>query len=533
MERRFNNDDGFEQFLRDATEHFRMYPTKKVWHSIYNDIHPSRKWPSLSALLILITSVMFIGVSNTRTKVSKDAAYIASLNLQLEPITLSATETSSTTSTVQSDYNNRSSATLDGNESNSIAGTAVQSENISLTDQDVADVYSAENVSGSTMSSDDVTEDAFTLNKRNTATSLNSAFALQVSAPQSEFPVENESADDALLTNLTVTATPENNIVAGNTDAETSDIVTSDMEMPVTEMPVADNSATTDATPAPIAINETLQKENETIQEENKIKFWIDEYAFYNLRNKKQKKSPWSYHAYVTPSFGYRTLHNDANFTPESFLTSALIANSATTELELVHNPAINFELGGGVYYQLNRTVRLKGGLQMNFTNYKINAFGLSHAGMATVMMNTDNPQNPTIETRPTFLSTIGTGNEIQLNSSTMQFSVPIGADVRLGGNKQITWYAGATIQPTYVAGGNAFIVSADHKHYIADATILRRFNMNTSVETFISYQPMKGVRLQVGPQFRYQLMSTYIQDYPMKERLYNIGIKMGITTRF
>ncbi|HRO18634.1 MAG TPA: hypothetical protein PLU07_10610, partial [Ferruginibacter sp.] len=59
------------------------------------------------------------------------------------------------------------------------------------------------------------------------------------------------------------------------------------------------------------------------------------------------------------------------------------------------------------------------------------------------------------------------------------------------------------------------------------------RFNMNAGVETFISYQPMKGVRLQVGPQFRYQLMSTYVKDYPMNERLYNIGIKMGITTRF
>jgi hypothetical protein len=524
MERRFN-DDGFEQFLRDATEHFRMYPTKKVWHSIYNDIHPSRKWPSLSALLILITSVMFIGVSNTRTKVSKDAAYIAALNLQLEPITLSATETSSTTSTVQSDYNNRSSATLDGNESNSIAGTAVQSENISLTTQDVADVISVEDALASTVGSD-VSEDEFNLNKRSSATSLNSAFALQVSAPQSEFPVENESADNALLSNLTVTDTPENDIRTANIDSEISATETPETDMVVTEMPVADKSTPTDDTPASTTMNET-------IHEEDKIKFWIDEYAFYNLRNKKQKKSPWSYHAYVTPSFGYRTLHNDANFTPESFLTSTLIANSATTELELVHNPAINFELGGGVYYQLNRTVRLKGGLQMNFTNYKINAFGLSHAGMATVMMNTDIPQNPTIETRPTFLSTIGTGNEIQLNSSTMQFSVPIGADVRLGGNKQITWYAGATIQPTYVAGGNAFIVSADHKHYIADATILRRFNMNTSVETFISYQPMKGVRLQLGPQFRYQLMSTYIQDYPMKERLYNIGIKMGITTRF
>lgn len=514
MERRFYNDDGFEQFLRDATEHFRMYPNKKVWHSIYNDIHPSRKWPSLSALLILISSVMFIGVSNTRPTVGKDAAYIASLNLRLEPLALSTQEVSFT-------------ATPDELKTIGLPLTQVENESSHPAENSNEPSYAASlNMNQS--------DDALPIIGRSITAGLNDAFAMQVSSPQPVMDMDNHPAADENISSITETPTRElDNLLLASVETQTTTPETAG----ITSLSGDDNEhSVTKETEAAIAdiLENSMAKQSETeMADENKIKHWIDEYAFYTMRNKKQKKNPWSYHAYVTPSFGYRTLHSEPNFTPESFLQSTLIANSATSKLELVHNPAMNIELGGGVYYQLNRTVRLKAGLQMNFTNYKINAFGLSHAGMATVMMNSDIPQNPSIEIRPTYLSTVGNGNEIQLNSSTMQFSVPVGADVRLAGNNEITWYAGATIQPTYVAGGNAFIVSADHKHYIADATILRRFNMNAGVETFISYQPMKGVRLQVGPQFRYQLMSTYVKDYPMNERLYNIGIKMGITTRF
>lgn len=493
MERRFYNDDGFEQFLRDATEHFRMYPTKKVWRSIYNDIHPSRKWPSLSALLILIASVMFIGVSNTRTQVGKDAAYIASLNLQLEPLSLSKQATASVT----------------GNEDFNSANKTVASNEQVTTYNNVQQAISITDISESN-------SEANAVLRNPSSTRINHAFTMQVSAPHpvTDSPLESVLEDISTFTSVTPTLSEDLSVavdseISGEENLHATLTLPSDKEETIATLPT---TASVD---------------------ENKTQHWIDEYAFYSIQNRKQKKSPWSYHAYITPSFGYRVLHNESNFTPEAFLQSTIIANSASAKLELVHNPAMNFELGGGVYYQLNRLVRLKAGVQMNFTNYKINAFGLSHAGMATVMMNSDIPQNPNIEIRPTYLSTVGTGNEIQLNSSTMQFSVPIGADVRIAGNKEITWYAGATLQPTYVAGGNAFMVSADHKHYIADATILRRFNMNVGAETFISYQPMKGLRLQVGPQLRYQLMSSYIKDYPMNERLYNIGIKMGVTTRF
>src|SRR5215212_9793352 len=66
MENNFYNDN-FEQMLKDATENFRMYPSRRVWHSIYNDLHPGRRWPSLAVCLLLISSVLYMGVSNNNS----------------------------------------------------------------------------------------------------------------------------------------------------------------------------------------------------------------------------------------------------------------------------------------------------------------------------------------------------------------------------------------------------------------------------------------------------------------------------------
>src|SRR4051812_33640910 len=64
MENNFYRDH-FEQLLKDTTDNFRMYPSRRVWHSIYNDLHPGKKWPSVAVLLLLMFSIMYIGVTNT------------------------------------------------------------------------------------------------------------------------------------------------------------------------------------------------------------------------------------------------------------------------------------------------------------------------------------------------------------------------------------------------------------------------------------------------------------------------------------
>ena len=52
---------------------------------------------------------------------------------------------------------------------------------------------------------------------------------------------------------------------------------------------------------------------------------------------------------------------------------------------------------------------------------------------------------------------------------------------------------------------------------------------MNAGAEAYRSYNH-NGVKWQVGPQFRYQLFSSYNKAYPIKEYLMEYGIKVGIT---
>ena len=66
MEDNFIKDD-FEQFLKGNADEFLMVPQRKVWYSIYNSMHPDRKWPSLAVCLLILSAVLFIGISNNNS----------------------------------------------------------------------------------------------------------------------------------------------------------------------------------------------------------------------------------------------------------------------------------------------------------------------------------------------------------------------------------------------------------------------------------------------------------------------------------
>jgi hypothetical protein len=66
MEDNFIKDD-FEQFLKGSADEFLMVPQRKVWYSIYNSMHPDRKWPSLAVCLLILSAVLFLGISNNNS----------------------------------------------------------------------------------------------------------------------------------------------------------------------------------------------------------------------------------------------------------------------------------------------------------------------------------------------------------------------------------------------------------------------------------------------------------------------------------
>ena len=62
------NIDNFEKLLKEGSDEFKMYPTKRVWHSIYNNIHPGRRWPSIAMCITLISILLLVGFLNTHNE---------------------------------------------------------------------------------------------------------------------------------------------------------------------------------------------------------------------------------------------------------------------------------------------------------------------------------------------------------------------------------------------------------------------------------------------------------------------------------
>jgi hypothetical protein len=49
----------FEFFLQDSLKDFRMVPGSRVWKSLYNNLHPGRRWPAFSTMLLFVCCLSF------------------------------------------------------------------------------------------------------------------------------------------------------------------------------------------------------------------------------------------------------------------------------------------------------------------------------------------------------------------------------------------------------------------------------------------------------------------------------------------
>jgi hypothetical protein len=54
MERNFYNEE-FEQFLKQKSDQYKMYPSDRVWANVYGSLHTARRWTGFGIALVLIT----------------------------------------------------------------------------------------------------------------------------------------------------------------------------------------------------------------------------------------------------------------------------------------------------------------------------------------------------------------------------------------------------------------------------------------------------------------------------------------------
>jgi hypothetical protein len=263
-------------------------------------------------------------------------------------------------------------------------------------------------------------------------------------------------------------------------------------------------------------------------------KAWIEDYAFHNKSKRKKWQDRTAFSLYLTSGAGFSKLTNDAKYNlPVASPSFAANTGTVGDASKMVNKrPGLDIEAGFSINYSLAKKLLVKAGVQANVTTYGINAYETNHPVLTTLMLLDPNSGFPYMHSAMTTLSNIGGSQPVVLHNQTYQLSIPLGFAFKLSGNDKLSWYTGATIQPSFVAGGKAYLISADRNNYVSEPSLIRKWNLNTAVETYINYQ-FDGFTFQVGPQFRQQLLSTYYKRYTVNEKLYNVGLKFGIIKNF
>jgi hypothetical protein len=236
------------------------------------------------------------------------------------------------------------------------------------------------------------------------------------------------------------------------------------------------------------------------------------------------KTSKWSLQLYASPIVSYRRLSNFNNRSDKYVPVAINYAGNLDNYVH--HKPAIGFEFGTKVNYEISKSLHLYLGAQLNYSRYYIDAFNY-HSEKASIALN--NAQVADTVSNYTSIRNFDGYSPEQLQNQYFQLSVPVGAELRLLGNKRFQLSIAGAIQPTYLISSNSYLISSDYKNYIQNPDLARRFNVHTNFEAFVSYK-MGGLKWQLGPQFRYQLLSSYSDKYPIREYLTEFGIKLGIT---
>lgn len=450
MERRLYNED-FEHLIKDKADQYKMYPSEKVWKSVYKSLHASRRWYWAGLLLFLGGVGGYVTVSSIDTAPAKKRL----------------------ASTV-------SKPTPSSNE----AQAAIVVPFVTVP---------AQTHFGSDYKADTRSEISYVtpLQENNTALKQpgSSPFSIGTS------PIQHNTSFAELETPMAETI--------GN------DIALSFPPPTLRDIPTSAN-LTNDAEPSHPRVN------------------WLQDLAVFELTVPKLRRGSWQ--LTFSPTMNYRKLVGNKNSLLSADVKNVPLALSIKGDLDHLvnHKPAIGFELGTHLLYAVSKNITLKGGIQFNYSRYEIQAYSGSTERATIALTDFSGVDNDSI-TSYTSLRNFG-GNEVKdLNNQYFQLSAPVGAEFVILGNRRLRFAVAATIQPTYLINRNTYLITTDYKNYTREPSLIRRWNVNTSAEAFVSYSAV-GIKWQIGPQFRYQLLSSYTNKYPIKEYLMEYGVKVGVS---
>jgi hypothetical protein len=502
--------EGFENFLKEKADAYKMYPSEKVWNSLNDQLHPRIKWPYL-AMAVIFLGLGFGGkIFDSRYNVH-DSGLISSSKISLD---------------------NQQSPEIK-NEPASEGQALV----IDIRQRVKSKTAGQLSTSGSHL-------------KEPVKSSIETGPLIYTSQPDDE----NSHFSNAFKEKLNVPIFDDQKYLPGNIADNTlaplvihsdkayenagsmrmlssapgkSSRIRSDANSFSKSVAIATNQGNSDLAQNDLAGLSASVAKTSSLTSQNQVEnTWTENHSA-AIRVKKPGKNRLGWQLYFGPTISYRSLYGTINKNGYSnqMLFASLPGSPKDINSAVSQFPSAGMELGTAMVYSIGKNLRIKGGLQFNYSQYNINAFNyaaeiapLSAAGIG----------HTEIKALTNIRNFDGYSNT-ELRNEHFSISMPIGAELMVIGNKDIAFNIGGSIQPAVMLNNQAYLLSTNLRNYAKAPSLYRNFNINTALEAFLTFN-RGSLRWNVGPQIRYQLLSSYKESYPIKEHLYDYGFKVGVT---
>ena len=534
--------DDFEQLIREKTEQYKMYPSERVWKGVHNSLHTKRKW-FIGSMALLVTGILFFAGRELITPSSHSA-------VTRKPATTAGLVAEAPKPWLAAHVPHAPLASLHpSTPSSSAVRHNIAADIDDADDQDPGYKGISITISHPVMDPSDLSGWVNRVQLPDHAPALTVIAARTIALDASKTPEDGSKTpeDGTKAGNKTGADLASNHESAEGSDADglnahgvleslgarggeaarnakmngrlarnngnAKGIAADDLQ--------SDVSGSAKASATTIAEAQDRQRIN-----------WLHDYAM-NTLPPPNKRGRTFFQLTLAPTLNYRSL----NGVDPSYEKWGPLPGFAMSPGQLMNQShAIGFEFGGSILYRLTRNFSVKGGLQFNFARYKITAFATNGSGGAPQASNLNSYLGYMVDSLTRNVTTQranGTGSSLvaveTLNNDYYQLSAPIGFELRVLGNERLQFNLGGSVQPSYLLGTTSYMLTDNMTKYSKDPNMYRKWNVSGAVEAFLSYR-VGNIRWQIGPEFRYQLLSTYTSKSPVGENLKTYGLKIGIT---
>ncbi|MFZ1798386.1 MAG: outer membrane beta-barrel protein [Chitinophagaceae bacterium] len=491
MENPYNHTE-FEDFLKEQADQLRLYPAEQSWRHIQHELHGYKKWPALTTISVFVISLLVIGtlIIKPEIKTTIIAANTASLNdnASIKP----------------------------SNDASTVNGPVL----------DIKSTSFPENLTVHNITQNTIASVSASLQLQNNALAV---YENNKSLAANAEPIKNENkAGNATFIN----GKNDNSTVVKNTENPRHNFDMFNFALKTISQPLSVNSS----------YGLVDFKGNQNNAEPFYFRYALNTYTDYDVEDilntsrknysldaLKNSVSKLDFQFYLTPSVSYRRLTDNAQGKAAGTYVSAISLATSPFSVDVnklvKYRPSIGYEVGFSLGYHFSDRLSLKSGLQFNMDQYNIDAYLYQNNTSFPGSENEPTIFSPFLVNRSSGVSSV----PFTLKNRFYQISLPIGLDYKIAEHGKLSWNVAASVQPTYTFDKEPFVVSTNFKDYADGSRLMRNWNVNGNVETYLSYK-MGSVKWQVGPQFRYQFMPTMSQNYPIKEYLLNYGLKIGFT---